>query len=242
MDRASNFIRDTGLPAEGCYSYTAANGRCRNACANWQSNTDGIDSWSYVATTSPTADAIMNALNAYGPLVTTMNVYADFYSYTGGVYSYAKGNYEGGHAILIVGYSYSGSDSDSYFIVKNSWGPFWGENGYFNIAFSEIKNSVEFGYYTIAYKKAATCTYSISPTIQIFSSANAASGNVTVTTDTSCSWNAVSNASWITITSGNSGTGTGSVGYNVSPNTKKPARTGTLTIAGKIFTVKQSGR
>jgi C1A family cysteine protease len=241
IDQASNFINNTGLPLEGCYPYTAANSKCRNACTNWQLNTDRIDSWSYVATTSPLVEDIKNALNTYGPLVTTMNVYTDFFYYSGegvGVYSYTYGNYEGGHAILIVGYD----DSGQYFIVKNSWGINWGKSGFFNIAYSQIGDPVEFGHYTIAYKKASACTYSISPTIQTFSSANAASGTVAVTTDASCSWNAVSNASWITITSGNSDTGTGSVGYNVSRNTKKPERTGTLTIAGIIFTIKQSGR
>jgi C1A family cysteine protease len=34
---ASNFIKNTGLPAEGCYPYAGTNGTCSNACANWQS-------------------------------------------------------------------------------------------------------------------------------------------------------------------------------------------------------------
>ena len=41
---ASNFIRDTGLPLETCYLYTAKNGNCSNACPNWQSSTYTIPS------------------------------------------------------------------------------------------------------------------------------------------------------------------------------------------------------
>ncbi|MDM7987856.1 MAG: C1 family peptidase [Smithella sp.] len=233
IDRASSFIRDTGLPSEVCFPYTAANSKCRNAsCADWQLDTDVIGGWAYVATTSPSVEAIKNALNTYGPLVTTMDVYTDFFYYSGGIYSYATGNYEGGHAILIVGYS----DSSQYFIAKNSWGTGWGEGGFFNIAYSQLEAPVHFGDYTIAYQEAA-CTYSISPTGGSFP-ATGGSGVVTVTANAGCSWNAVSNASWITIPSVESG----SVGYNVAPNTKKPARTGTMSIAGKTFTVTQSGR
>ena len=57
----------------------------------------------------------------YGPLVTTFSVYADFFSYNGGIYSYTSGTYQGGHAVLIVGYD----DANQCFIVKNSWGTGW---------------------------------------------------------------------------------------------------------------------
>lgn len=234
IDKASNFIRDTGLPPELCYPYTATNGNCRKACTNWQSDTDRIDSWSYVATISPTVDAIKNALYTYGPLVTTMRVYTDFFSYTSGTYSYAWGKYEGGHVILIIGYS----DDGQYFIGKNSWGTGSGDGGFFNIAYSQISYPVEFGYYTIAYQE---CTYSISPTSQSFDAAGGP-GTISVTADTNCSWTAVSNASWITITSGSSGTGNGSVGYYVLQNKAKATRTRTITVAGLQFTVTQNGR
>ncbi len=239
IDRASDFIRDTGLPVEPCYPYTATNGNCRKACTDWRLNTDWIDSWLYVATTSPSVGAIKNALYAYGPLVTTMDVYTDFFYYKGGIYRYAEGTYQGGHAILIIGYD----DINQYFIVKNSWGTSWGEEGFFNIAYSELSSVVGFGYWTIAYQGAqAPCTYSISPTSQAFDAAGG-SGSITVTGDTNCSWTAESNASWIIVTSGSSGAGNGPpVEYNVAKNNTRKTRTGTITVAGQQFTVTQSGR
>jgi hypothetical protein len=83
-----------------------------------------------------------------------------------------------------------------------------------------------------------TCTYSISPTSQSFDS-NGGTGSVGVTTQSGCSWTAVSNSSWITITSNSSGTGSGTVNYSVASNTSTSARTGTITIAGRTFTVSQ---
>jgi len=84
-----------------------------------------------------------------------------------------------------------------------------------------------------------SCTYSISPTSQSFNSSGG-TGSVDVTTQSGCSWTAISNVSWITITSGSSGTGNGTVNYSVSTNTGSQ-RTGTITIAGETFTVTQEG-
>jgi hypothetical protein len=51
---------------------------------------------------------------------------------------------------------------------------------------------------------------------------------------------AVSNASWITITSGNLGACSGTVSYSVPAN-PAAARIGTMTVAGKVFTVSSAG-
>jgi len=66
----------------------------------------------------------------------------------------------------------------------------------------------------------------------------ASTGTVMVTASSGCSWTAVSPVSWITITSGASGTGGGTVGYAVAASTN--SRSATLTIAGQPFTVTQS--
>jgi hypothetical protein len=63
--------------------------------------------------------------------------------------------------------------------------------------------------------------------------------SVSVTEGSGCGWNAVSNAtSFLTVTSGASGTGNGTVTFSVTQNTGL-ARQGTLTIAGQTFTVNQ---
>ncbi len=49
----------------------------------------------------------------------------------------------------------------------------------------------------------------------------------------------MSNDSWITVTAGSTGIGNGTVFYSVSANTTGRSRVGTITIAGKVFTLTQ---
>jgi len=234
IDQASNFIRDTGLPPEMDYYYTAANGSCANAASGWQQAAYRIGSWSYVCV-SPSVTAIKNALVTYGPLVTMFQVYSDFTSYKSGIYSYATGSYLGNHVVLIVGYD----DVGQYFIAKNSWGTGWGQAGYFNIAYSECGNSVQFGEYTIAYTPQVACSYGISPTSQSFNDAGGAA-TITVTARADCSWNAVSNNDWITVDQVTASQGNGTVYYSVATNpTPGTVRKGSITVAGQSFTVNQ---
>jgi len=79
----------------------------------------------------------------------------------------------------------------------------------------------------------------IMPTSQSYA-ADGGDGTVAVTAPAGCGWQAASNDPWLTITSGSSGTGNGTVGYHVAANSTGSPRTGTLTIAGLTFTVNQS--
>src|SRR5215217_2426280 len=85
-----------------------------------------------------------------------------------------------------------------------------------------------------------TCSFSINPTSGSFAVAGG-SGSVTVTTTAGCSWTAVSNNSFIAITSGASGSGSGTVNYSVAANTSSLSRNGSLTIAGLTHSVSQAG-
>lgn len=87
---------------------------------------------------------------------------------------------------------------------------------------------------------AAACSYSINPTSAALSN-QANTGAVAVTaTPAGCSWSATSNAAWISILSGASGTGNGSVSYSVPANPDPASRSGTLTVAGRQFSITQA--
>jgi C1A family cysteine protease len=242
---ASDYVKNTGLPQESCYPYTATDGTCSSACANWQVSAYKISGWSYVTQSAPTVDAIKNALSTYGPVNTIMDVYADFFYYGSGVYHYTTGTYQGGHAILIVGYD----DVNQCFICKNSWGTGWGEAGFFRIGYSELNSVSRFGYYTIAYQNGSTppppppsdtCSYAVSPTSATYTSAGGA-GSFSATGGNTCNRTASASATWITITSGSTGTGSGSVTYSVASYSGRNPRSGSITVAGQVHSIKQNG-
>jgi hypothetical protein len=66
-------------------------------------------------------------------------------------------------------------------------------------------------------------------------------GVLGVTAPAGANWTAVSNNSWIVITSGNSGTGNGTVFYSVRDNFDAGFRIGSITIANRNYLIRQDG-
>ncbi len=127
---ALNYIMSTGVVTEDCFLYTALDDPC-NLCVDYIDRLATIAGWGWV-TQGTANDADIIAALQDGPLAGFMEVYSDFPSYTGGIYEpLPSATYQGGHGIVIVGYSDDGVDP--YWICKNSWGTNWGDNGYFNI-------------------------------------------------------------------------------------------------------------
>jgi len=83
------------------------------------------------------------------------------------------------------------------------------------------------------------CTYSIGSTSQSIGAGGGAGQAISVTAPAGCAWSATSGAPWLTISSGASGTGNGSVTFTAAANTGVQ-RTGTLSIAGQTYTVTQA--
>jgi hypothetical protein len=83
------------------------------------------------------------------------------------------------------------------------------------------------------------CTFALSPASSSIPSGGGA-GNVTVTAQAGCGWTASSNVSWITISGGSPGSGSGTLSYGVRPNLGTTARSGTITVGDSTFVVTQS--
>ncbi len=92
-------------------------------------------------------NGVINAIDNGYPVTIGFDVYSSFDSPTvarTGIMPYPNIKKEkllGGHAVLIVGYN----KNNDTFIVRNSWGKYWGDNGYFYMPFQVIKNNTMSG-------------------------------------------------------------------------------------------------
>jgi C1A family cysteine protease len=76
------------------------------------------------------------------PVAVAFTVYDDFYGYSGGCYSNSSPPEEINHAVLIVGWDDNMCGGEGAWLVKNSWGRYWGIDGFFWIKY----DNCNFGY------------------------------------------------------------------------------------------------
>ncbi len=141
-------LMDNGAVEEPCFpfiSYNGSNVRC-NRCSSWQSKLWKIKSYDG---RSMSDEAVKKALVQYGPLVTSMFAGDDYYSPNFNLpitrCDQSRINPRVLHAITLVGYD----DASGYWIIKNSWGPYWNGEGYFKLGYGECMINALGVYYPI---------------------------------------------------------------------------------------------
>jgi C1A family cysteine protease len=134
---ALSFLKNKGVPEENCFPYSSgAQGEdvaCSMSCKDSSERTFKITSYTQPTLFFANDDSVKEAL-LKGPVVATMKVYDDFFFYKSGVYKHVTGDYAGGHAIFLVGWS----DEENSWIARNSWGEDWGDKGYFKISRNDV--------------------------------------------------------------------------------------------------------
>ncbi len=101
--------------------------------------------------------------------------------------------------------------------------------------------TITIGSATFSITQGAACSFTLGPTFASVRSAGDV-GTITVTaTNSACTRNATSDATWLTISSGASGTGNGTVSWTAAVNTTAERRTGNISIGNAVFSVTQEG-
>ncbi len=122
-----SYVNNTGIIFEESFPYVAANVPCSypiNSERYTINNYGKINSESY----------LKNALNTYGPLEVSMTWSGMQFDNQG--IGRCDEYFNNGHAIVLVGYQDDSTlPEGGYWIIKNSWGPSWNENGYGKIAY-----------------------------------------------------------------------------------------------------------
>eukprot|EP00929_Paragymnodinium_shiwhaense_P002714 TRINITY_DN102_c0_g2_i1.p1 TRINITY_DN102_c0_g2~~TRINITY_DN102_c0_g2_i1.p1 ORF type:complete len:358 (+),score=68.82 TRINITY_DN102_c0_g2_i1:105-1178(+) len=125
---AFNTSSELGLPLETALPYQGHDGKC-------SSYKPAAKNHGYVKLPANDAKALETALATKGPIAISVAA-SQWMMYGGGVFAGCTGSQGAdlNHAVQAVGYT------EDYWIVRNSWGPGWGEKGY--IYLSRAKDSV----------------------------------------------------------------------------------------------------
>lgn len=116
-------------PTDQCSSLLKCTKECSNSVYTKSYSADKTKAQS--AFNVGSVSKMMQALSTTGPLAVAFTVYADFPTYSSGVYSHHTGGVLGGHAVVMLGWG--SEDGTPYWIIKNSWSAKWGDKGFFKI-------------------------------------------------------------------------------------------------------------
>jgi C1A family cysteine protease len=137
LDTAFDYLMENGTCSGMTYPYTAVKGTCQTYAVAAR-----INSWQWINSTGKPSsfynDLIKSWIFTYQrPVSCRMEVYRSLFNYENGIYSHLRRERrsQGGHFVLIVGWGVS--NGVEYWIVKNSWGPTWGQDGFFFIKLND---------------------------------------------------------------------------------------------------------
>jgi len=112
-----------GMASEASYPYKAADGYCHH-------NHKAVAHFTGVRNVQQSETALKNAVGTVGPVAVGIDAsHFSFQLYHGGVYHESRcSTTQLDHGVTVVGYGHE--SSKDYWLVKNSWGSTWGEQGY----------------------------------------------------------------------------------------------------------------
>lgn len=111
------------------YPYTGTDSSCKGGLHY----NEKLESYAFVDTDSnvPSVEKIKAAIYNYGAISVAVNADGNMQSYSSGIFSKCSSGENVNHAVNLVGWN----DKGGYWIMRNSWGESWGENGYMKIKY-----------------------------------------------------------------------------------------------------------
>jgi len=156
---AYSYMHRHGIPDQTCQAYEAENQKCEplGICENCSpTNQTGPEDENCVAVEGPAlwyagdhggvkgAAKMKAEIFARGPIECGIDATDGFEAYTGGIYAEKSGLFSRiNHAISIAGWGLDATTSSEYWIGRNSWGTYWGEQGWFRIQMHSDNLKVE---------------------------------------------------------------------------------------------------
>lgn len=152
LNNSLDYIKSKGLVEESCFPYEADSDtvKCDKKCNDMPSH----KAEGYCLLTGE--DDIKREIYQNGPVISVTPINIDMLTYKSGVYSKGEdiAKFNGFHTVKIVGWGVESGAEDEpnkdnkYWIIQNTWGEDWGENGYMRVSHS---HSQEYLYEQFAY-------------------------------------------------------------------------------------------
>lgn len=133
LNAVNHYLVRTGTVEWSCVDYfsgaTGEGGSCPAKCDDGTTVIDESKIYKAKSDKNYGRDmtSMMTAIHKDGPLQVGFTVYSDFSYYDTGIYHHVYGYARGGHAVTIIGWGEDPKDGTLYWVVRNSWGPGWGE-------------------------------------------------------------------------------------------------------------------
>jgi len=118
-----NYTAQAGITIDVNYPYVARTGTCDQGKIKPCVKNDG-----FVKVKPNDYNSLMAAVATKGPIAISVAA-GSFQMYAGGILDHCDCDVD--HAVQLVGYGTDGGRD--YWLVRNSWGPDWGENGYIRV-------------------------------------------------------------------------------------------------------------
>ena len=137
---AYDYVAHHGMVTEWAYGYSSYGGKT-GTCQLHDRNADGgyfpnakVSVVGYSSLPSNSYDALLFAVAELGPVVVSVAANA-WPHYKSGVFddSESTEHYDINHAVVLEGYGTDAETGQDYWLVRNSWGPLWGEDGYIRL-------------------------------------------------------------------------------------------------------------
>jgi C1A family cysteine protease len=128
MDYAFEYIINNGLCINNSYPYIGNQNTCN------KDNCQSVVSLSNYSDIKSNDEKLLKRIVYHQPVSVAIQANKrSFQLYKKGIYSDLQCGTELDHGVLLVGYGYDNNYNMKYWIIKNSWGSEWGENGYIRI-------------------------------------------------------------------------------------------------------------
>lgn len=180
---ALHYLQDHGVPDEACMPYIDESGcscdgecssicayregglcsdaTCSDRCSNWEDRLTFINSYGSV---SSDPAVIKQQLITKGPLAASMGILGDYGGYWENDIYRCTNDFGTNHAVILVGFD----DGSNSWIVRNSWGIYWGTKGYFKVGYGEcsIENLLYYSEVILPPSPTPTSTATPSPILE----------------------------------------------------------------------------